>query len=321
MPRQAVRLNSLTEVALTKLDVLDTFDTARAAATRPPASSLATTKATTPCRSFAHARRARFPGVPVLPHHPLAWPGATEPPSSHGATPTERGRRNSRILGPAFLGALHWCVIRGEMSERRDACPQPWWSEPSGATRGRASSPTSSPRRCTWSSATRAATTPATRIVVDGETFALQLVPSGVLYDHITPVIGNGVVVDPAVLLAEVDRLAGQGRRLLPAGRVGQRPPDHAVPPGARPRDRALPRARTAGHDQARHRPGLRRQGGPGRPPGAGPARPEDLPPEARRGPEGEERRPGQDLQPAARSRPTTSPPATSTNTPPDGAR
>ena len=31
-------------------------------------------------------------------------------------------------------------------------------------------------------SATRAATTPATRIVVDGEVFKLQLVPSGVLY-------------------------------------------------------------------------------------------------------------------------------------------
>ena len=45
-------------------------------------------------------------------------------------------------------------------------------------------------------------------IVVDGETFALQLVPSGILYDHITPVIGNGVVVDPTVLLAEVDTLA-----------------------------------------------------------------------------------------------------------------
>jgi len=37
-------------------------------------------------------------------------------------------------------------------------------------------------------------------IVVDGETFALQLVPSGILYPHITPVIGNGVVVDPTVL-------------------------------------------------------------------------------------------------------------------------
>ena len=48
-------------------------------------------------------------------------------------------------------------------------------------------------------------------IVVDGERFALQLVPSGILYDHITPVIGNGVVVDPRVLLAELDMLAGRG--------------------------------------------------------------------------------------------------------------
>ena len=48
-------------------------------------------------------------------------------------------------------------------------------------------------------------------IVVDGETFALQLVPSGVLYDHITPVIGNGVVVDPVVLLEEVDTLEAKG--------------------------------------------------------------------------------------------------------------
>src|SRR5690554_4901847 len=48
-------------------------------------------------------------------------------------------------------------------------------------------------------------------IVVDGKSFALQLVPSGVLYDHITPVIGNGVVVDPRVLLAEVDMLEAKG--------------------------------------------------------------------------------------------------------------
>jgi adenylosuccinate synthase len=48
-------------------------------------------------------------------------------------------------------------------------------------------------------------------LVVDGETFALQLIPSGILYDHITPVIGNGVVVDPRVLLDEVDMLAGRG--------------------------------------------------------------------------------------------------------------
>jgi adenylosuccinate synthase len=48
-------------------------------------------------------------------------------------------------------------------------------------------------------------------IVVDGESFALQLVPSGVLYDHITPVIANGVVVDPTVLLAEMDMLTAKG--------------------------------------------------------------------------------------------------------------
>jgi adenylosuccinate synthase len=48
-------------------------------------------------------------------------------------------------------------------------------------------------------------------VVVDGETFALQLVPSGILYDHITPVIGNGVVVDPGVLLDELYTLERKG--------------------------------------------------------------------------------------------------------------
>jgi len=48
-------------------------------------------------------------------------------------------------------------------------------------------------------------------IVVDGEVFKIQLVPSGVLYPHVTPVIGNGVVVDPAVLLAEIDGLEAKG--------------------------------------------------------------------------------------------------------------
>src|SRR5262245_18886959 len=41
-------------------------------------------------------------------------------------------------------------------------------------------------------------------LVVDGEVFKLQLVPSGVLYPWVTPIIGNGVVVDHAVLLDEV---------------------------------------------------------------------------------------------------------------------
>ena len=48
-------------------------------------------------------------------------------------------------------------------------------------------------------------------IVVDGEKYALQLVPSGVLYGHVTPVIANGVVVDPITLLDEVGRLNARG--------------------------------------------------------------------------------------------------------------
>jgi adenylosuccinate synthase len=48
-------------------------------------------------------------------------------------------------------------------------------------------------------------------LVVDGETYALQLLPSGILYGHVTPVIGNGVVVDPAVLLKEMDAFSSRG--------------------------------------------------------------------------------------------------------------
>src|SRR5438105_6716276 len=48
-------------------------------------------------------------------------------------------------------------------------------------------------------------------IVVDGEAFALQLVPSGVLYPWVIPVIGNGVVVDPGVLVEEIDMLTSRG--------------------------------------------------------------------------------------------------------------
>jgi adenylosuccinate synthase len=48
-------------------------------------------------------------------------------------------------------------------------------------------------------------------LVVDGESFALQLVPSGILFPTVTPVIGNGVVVDPGVLVAEVESLEARG--------------------------------------------------------------------------------------------------------------
>jgi len=48
-------------------------------------------------------------------------------------------------------------------------------------------------------------------VVVGTERYALQLIPSGVLYPHIVPVIGNGVVVDLPTLFREIDTLEGRG--------------------------------------------------------------------------------------------------------------
>ena len=77
------------------------------------------------------------------------------------------------------------------------------------------------------------------RIVVDGEAFALQLVPSGVLYPHLTPVIGNGVVVDPSVLLKEIDTLQAKGvdtSRLVVSGNA------HLIMPYHQELDRVIER-------------------------------------------------------------------------------
>ncbi len=48
-------------------------------------------------------------------------------------------------------------------------------------------------------------------LVVNGEVFKLHLVPSGVLYKHTLCIIGNGVVIDPEILLKEMDGLKARG--------------------------------------------------------------------------------------------------------------
>jgi adenylosuccinate synthase len=48
-------------------------------------------------------------------------------------------------------------------------------------------------------------------VVIDGESFILHLVPSGILHKNSTCVIGNGVVIDPAALLEEIDLLESRG--------------------------------------------------------------------------------------------------------------
>lgn len=48
-------------------------------------------------------------------------------------------------------------------------------------------------------------------VVVGDERYALQLIPSGILYDHVIPVIGNGVVVDMVTLFNEIATLEQRG--------------------------------------------------------------------------------------------------------------
>jgi adenylosuccinate synthase len=48
-------------------------------------------------------------------------------------------------------------------------------------------------------------------VVIDDEKYALHLLPSGVLTPGCTPVIGNGVVIDPGVLFRELDDLTARG--------------------------------------------------------------------------------------------------------------
>ncbi|WP_433249297.1 adenylosuccinate synthase [Streptosporangium sp. CA-135522] len=48
-------------------------------------------------------------------------------------------------------------------------------------------------------------------VVIGDQKYALHLLPTGVLSPNVIPVIGNGVVIDPGVLLSEIDGLQARG--------------------------------------------------------------------------------------------------------------
>ena len=82
-------------------------------------------------------------------------------------------------------------------------------------------------------------------VYVQGKKFILRLIPSGILHPGITCVIGNGVVVDPAALLAEVDELGGAG--VDAAGRIVVSDKAHLILPYHRDLD-LLSEARRGEH-------------------------------------------------------------------------
>ena len=67
-------------------------------------------------------------------------------------------------------------------------------------------------------------------IKVDGKETILHLIPSGILHEGKTCLIGNGVVLDPEVFLKEVDALAAKGVDVSPA-RLGISPKTHLILP------------------------------------------------------------------------------------------
>jgi adenylosuccinate synthase len=76
-------------------------------------------------------------------------------------------------------------------------------------------------------------------VVIGEESYALHLLPSGVLSPSVIPVIGNGVVIDPEVLLAEIEGLSNRGvscERLLISANA------HLIMPHHRALDRVTER-------------------------------------------------------------------------------
>jgi len=80
--------------------------------------------------------------------------------------------------------------------------------------------------------------------VVEGETFILHLIPSGILHPGKTCLIGNGVVLDPEVFCRELDGLAARGIDVCPE-RLVVSPKTHVIMPYHRLLDRLREEKRT----------------------------------------------------------------------------
>jgi adenylosuccinate synthase len=76
-------------------------------------------------------------------------------------------------------------------------------------------------------------------IIVGEQRLALSLIPSGIHYPDCIPVIASGTVIDPAVLLAEMDMVAGKG---LDPSRVKLSSNAHLIMPYHRKLDAAIER-------------------------------------------------------------------------------
>ena len=83
-------------------------------------------------------------------------------------------------------------------------------------------------------------------VTIGREIFKLHLIPSGIIHPGVLCLIGNGAVVNPAVLLREMDALAARGVDVGPA-RLKLSGGAHLITPGHIAMDRAHERERGRG--------------------------------------------------------------------------
>lgn len=78
-------------------------------------------------------------------------------------------------------------------------------------------------------------------VVIDGEKYALHLLPAGILSKGVTPIIGNGVVVDIEVLFSEIAEMESRG---VDCSKLKISSNAHIIPSYNRLMDQANERAR-----------------------------------------------------------------------------
>lgn len=81
-------------------------------------------------------------------------------------------------------------------------------------------------------------------VVIKDKTFKLHLIPSGIFFSNVLCVIGNGVVIDPAVLIQEIETLKTQG---FPVDNLRVSSQAHVIFPYHRYLDQAQEKKREAG--------------------------------------------------------------------------
>ena len=93
-------------------------------------------------------------------------------------------------------------------------------------------------------------------VVVDGVTYKLSLVPTGILRPGVDAVIGNGVVIHPPALLKEIETLAAQGVDV--GGRLHVSDRAHVILPYHLEEERLTEESASAGRPSGDHAQGDR---------------------------------------------------------------